>query len=139
MVSLGAPTISDSVQLALDALTEKVRVIDARSESQSVIFGDISFRSRDEVKDFVQLHMMKGSQVSWRGFYDGHSLLDGIRLRHTTLNANAGIRVKVDKLNLTMEEALIANSFENEIPTMFAVGQKDSDLTSFPLPALRFY
>ena len=71
------------------------------------------------------------------GVYDGHSLLNAIKLRHVTLDANVDIKVKAEKLNITIDEAHIANFFENKPPSMFAVGQKYLDLASFPLPALR--
>ena len=63
--------------------------------------------------------------------------MDAIKLRHTTLNANIDIRVKAENLNLTMDEALIANSFQNEISTIFVVGHKDTDLRTSPIPALK--
>lgn len=76
--------------------------------------------------------------LGW-GFYDDHSILNIIKFQHKTVSVNTDSRVKAEKLHLTMDEALIANSFENEIPTMFAVGGKDTDLNTFPLPAIKRY
>ena len=49
--------VFDAVQVVLEVIQERNRVIDARSETQVVIFGNITFRSRQEVKDFVDLSL----------------------------------------------------------------------------------
>ena len=62
---MSAPTssMSQAVQLALEDLTDKIEVIDARSETKLVVFGNIIFKSRDEVKEFVQLYLTRGNNM----------------------------------------------------------------------------
>ena len=126
------------IETELKAVYARVKKVEVTGRSDSVSIGMHSWNSRDDMREWIKLHIHM-SNPSWRGFYDCVSLLDSIRSNHMRVTENMDLSTQTSKNKLTIPEATTATSFMNLLPTMFAAKPEDAEQSIHPLPALKKY
>ena len=92
-----------------------VSMVDVRSGSREAVFGNINLRSKADYDNFMAKHFPSGT---WSWFYDVDVLLSKLPKKFTTDIENVNLIHNLKKIQWTKNEANIALSFKNEIPSV---------------------